>query len=169
MSHPDIAWLISKHFLKSSSKADRTFSTEQSPCFVVMTIEFPLISKWCKRAINTSIIACWTIIVLASPSSKACFTRTPSCRRWDENKSINFCLFFLQLKNFFFLLEQLCSFSHQSELMMCCFFEVFTQEILYFLACNHQIWQWLFLDQEVNYQEKINISHSTVQPFGQGI
>ena len=99
--HPDMAWLINKHCLKSSSKADTTFSIEQSPCFVVMTIEFPLISKWCKRAINTSIIACWTIIVSTSPSSKACFRRAPSCRRWNENKSINFSLFYLQLSNFF--------------------------------------------------------------------
>ena len=80
-----MAWLINKHCLKSSSKADTTFSIEQSPCFFAMTTEFPLISKWCKRAINTSVSiqwtttfffvasfnACWTIIVLASPSTKA--------------------------------------------------------------------------------------------------
>ena len=81
-----MAWLINKHCLKSSSKADTTFSIEQSPCFFAMTTEFPLISKWCKRAINTSVSiqwtttffcvalfnVCWTIIVSASLSTKVC-------------------------------------------------------------------------------------------------
>ena len=46
---------------------------------------------------------------------------------------------------------------------MYCSFDVFAQELLYFLECNHQIWQWFLLDQEASYQETIDISHSTFQ------
>ena len=60
------------------------------------------------------------------------------------NQSIFVC-FLCSSRTSFGLLEWLCSFSHQCELMIYCSFGVFTQELSYLLVCNHQIWQWFFL------------------------
>ena len=51
---------------------------------------------------------------------------------------------------------------------MNCSFDVFAQKLSHFLVCNPQIRQWLLLNQEANYQETINISHSTFQPLAKG-
>ena len=83
------------------------------------------------------------------------------------NQSIFVC-FLCSSRTFFGLLEWLCWFSHQCVLMMNCSFDVFAQKLSHFLVCNHQIRQWLLLNQEANYQETINISHSTFQPLAKG-
>ena len=117
-------------FLSLNTKVNNAFGgrtaylTAISTTFTTIFAKFN-ISKWCKRVINTSVSiqwttafffvalfnACKTIIVSASPWSKACFTRTPSCRGWNEEKSLNFS-FPDSSRTSSGLLEWLCSFSH---------------------------------------------------------